>query len=139
MNERPNERTTRDPRTTDIDDDAADRTTDVSTSARAQVERGDIARDRAVDEDAGFLPDDRMNDLRSRWSDVQAEFVDDPRRAVQDAQSLVRTLVDELTDTFRREREGLESQWNGGGTTDTEALRVTLQRYRSFFNRLLSQ
>lgn len=132
MNERINETTSGDRRTTDLDN------TDVSTEQRAQVERGDIARNRAVDQDTGFLPDDRMNDLRGRWSDVQAEFVDDPRRAVQDAQSLVGTLVDELTNTFRREREGLESQWDSGGTADTEALRVTLQRYRSFFNRLLS-
>jgi hypothetical protein len=108
------------------------------TATESRTETGTIGRDRAVDQDTGFLPDDRMNALRSRWSDVQAEFVDDPRRAVQDAQNLVRTLVDELTDTFRREREGLETQWNSGGTADTEALRVALQRYRSFFNRLLS-
>ncbi|MBV8638569.1 MAG: hypothetical protein JO322_10820 [Candidatus Eremiobacteraeota bacterium] len=111
-----------------------------ATADRPQVERGEVTRTRMedADSDAGFLPDDRMDDLRDRWNDVQAEFVDDPRRAVQDAQGLVRTLVDELTDTFRREREGLESQWNNGGTADTEALRVTLQRYRSFFNRLLN-
>lgn len=109
-----------------------------ATADRPQVDRGEITRTR-IEDDAGFLPDDRMSDLRDRWDDVQAEFVDDPRRAVQDAQALVRTLVDELTDTFRREREGLESQWNNGGTADTEALRMTLQRYRGFFNRLLAQ
>jgi hypothetical protein len=115
-----------------------DRTND-PTIDRPAVERGEISRTATADDDTGFLPDDRMNDLRDRWSDVQAEFVDDPRRAVKDAQELVRTVVDELTDTFRREREGLEGQWNNGGTTDTEALRMTLQRYRSFFNRLLTQ
>ncbi len=114
-----------------------ERTND-ATEQRPRVERGEVMRER-MEEDTSFLPDDRMSDLRSRWNDVQAEFVDDPRRAVQDAQSLVRDLVDELTETFRREREGLEGQWNNGGTADTEALRVTLQRYRSFFNRLLSQ
>ncbi|HET9029889.1 MAG TPA: hypothetical protein VFN49_06900 [Candidatus Aquilonibacter sp.] len=103
------------------------------TEDRPAVERGEI------DRRADFLPENRMNDLREQWNDVQAEFVDDPRRAVQEAQSLVRSLVDELTDTFRRERETLESQWNSGGNADTEALRVTLQRYRSFFNRLLMQ
>ncbi len=130
MNERPNEMTATENRTDMAMNDRA--------TADSRVERGEIGRDRAVDQDTGFLPDDRMNDLRSRWNDVQAEFVDDPRRAVQDAQNLVRTLVDELTETFRREREGLETQWNSGGTADTEALRVALQRYRSFFNRLLS-
>ncbi len=114
------------------------RTDTEATTDTPQTERGEITQT-PVEREGGFLPEDRMDHLRGRWNDVQAEFVDDPRRAVQDAQSLVRTLVDELTDTFRREREGLESQWNSGGTADTEALRVTLQRYRGFFNRLLSQ
>jgi hypothetical protein len=85
-----------------------------------------------------FLPDDRMDSLRERWTDVQAGFVDDPQNAVQQAHQLVADLVNELTQTFTRERTDLENQWRGGGTADTEALRVALQRYRSFFNRLLS-
>lgn len=107
---------------------------------RPPVERGEIPQSRAdrADAESGFLPEDRMEALREQWTDVQAAFVDDPRRAVQEAQSLVRTVVDELTDTFRREREGLEGQWNSGGNADTEALRVALQRYRGFFNRLLA-
>ena len=89
-------------------------------------------------DDASFLPDERMSSLRQRWNDVQAGFVDDPRTAVQNAQTLVTEIVTELTETFTRERTNLESQWSGGGDADTEALRVALQRYRSFFNRLLS-
>jgi len=88
-------------------------------------------------EDTGFLPADRMAALRDRWSDVQGEFVDDPRVAVQDAHKLVTELVTELNDTFTHERSALESQWSGGGEADTEGLRVALQRYRVFFNRLL--
>lgn len=91
-----------------------------------------------TDDDMGFLPDDRMSSLRQRWNDVQAGFVDDPRTAVQNAQTLVAEIVTELTETFTRERTNLESQWSGGGDADTEALRIALQRYRSFFNRLLS-
>lgn len=86
---------------------------------------------------AGFLPDDRMGAFRDRWTDVQTGFVDDPRSAVQNAQRLVDDLVKELTDVFTRERSTLEGQWSGGGDADTEALRVALQRYRDFFNRLL--
>lgn len=89
------------------------------------------------DVDAGFLPRDRMDSLRDQWDDVQAAFVDDPRAAVQRGQQLVADLVSELTQTFARERETLEGQWSRGGEADTEALRVALQRYRSFFNRLL--
>jgi len=87
--------------------------------------------------DTGFLPDDRMTSLRERWNDVQAGFVDDPQNAVQQAHGLVTGLVDELVRTFSQERTTLEGQWKGGGNADTETLRVALQRYRSFFNRLL--
>ena len=93
---------------------------------------------RNVREETSFLPGDRMNAMRDEWDDVQAGFVDDPRSSVQRAHGLVTQLVTELTDTFTRERSSLEGQWSGGGQADTEALRVALQRYRDFFNRLLS-
>ena len=43
-----------------------------------------------------------------------------------------------LAEVFSGEREKLESQWRQGKEVSTEELRVALQRYRSFFNRLLS-
>lgn len=115
---------------TDVDNRQAIRGSTDETGARR--------RDVVKDEDTGFLPDDRMSALRDRWSEVQAEFVDDPRSAVEKAQRLVDDLVKELTDTFARERSSLEGKWSGGGEADTEELRVALQRYRSLFNRLLS-
>lgn len=102
------------------------------TQEQPRVEQGTIG------DEAGFLPEDRMNSLREQWNDVQAAFVDDPQNAVQRAHALVTQLVDDLVQTFSQERTTLEGQWKGGGTADTEALRVALQRYRSFFNRLLS-
>jgi hypothetical protein len=100
---------------------------------QSRVEQGTIDQ-----QQPGFLPDDRMNSLRERWTEVQAGFVDDPQTAVQQAHQLVADLVNELTQTFTRERTDLENQWKSGGTADTEAQRVALQRYRSFFNRLLA-
>ena len=97
---------------------------------QTRVEQGTVG-------EPGFLPDDRMNSLRAQWNDVQAAFVDDPQNAVQRAHGLVTQLVDDLVQTFSQERSMLESQWKGGGNADTETLRVALQRYRSFFNRLL--
>lgn len=88
-------------------------------------------------DESAFLPDDRMATLRDRWEDIQAGFVDDPRGAVGDAHATVGQLVDELTQTFTRERATLEEQWSKDREPDTESLRVALQRYRSFFNRLL--
>jgi hypothetical protein len=76
--------------------------------------------------------------LRGRWSDIQGGFVDQPRRAVQDADALVTDVVKRLTDTFARERNSLEQQWDHGENASTEDLRIALQRYRAFFDRLLS-
>jgi hypothetical protein len=90
-----------------------------------------------VREDEGFFPEERMDSLRDQWSDIQTSFVDNPQSAVQRAHQLVTSVVNDLTDIFTRERSTLEGQWSGGGQADTEALRVAMQRYRSFFNRLL--
>lgn len=110
----------------------------VQTAQQMRVEQGTIGENAPLQEtDAGFLPDERMGSLRERWNDVQAGFVDDPQNAVQQAHALVTQLVDELVQTFSQERSTLENQWKGGGAADTETLRVALQRYRSFFNRLL--
>jgi hypothetical protein len=107
--------------------------TQVETRAdQPRVEQGTIAQ-----EDTTFLPGQRMDAMRERWNDVQAGFVDNPRDAVQQAHALVTEVVDDLVRTFTNERTALENQWNSGGEADTEALRVALRRYRSFFNRLL--
>lgn len=103
-----------------------------SVQQQRRVEQGTIG-----EEQGSFLPDDRMSSLRERWTDVQAAFVDNPQQAVQEAHQLVADLVNQLTQMFTQERTNLESQWKGGGDADTEALRIALQRYRSFFNRLL--
>ena len=93
-------------------------------------------------QDAGaatpLFSDSDMGDLRSRWSNVQAEFVDEPRRAVEDADQLVATVMQRLAEGFAKERDSLEKQWDSGETASTEDLRMALQRYRAFFNRLLN-
>jgi len=77
-------------------------------------------------------------DLRARWSDIQTGFVDEPRRAVEHADSLVADVMKRLAEGFAGERAQLEKQWDRGDNITTEDLRVALQRYRSFFDRLLA-
>ncbi len=72
-----------------------------------------------------------------RWHQVQVAFVDEPRTAVEQADELVAELMRHLAETFADERSRLESAWSAGEDVDTEALRVALTRYRSFFHRLL--
>ena len=42
-----------------------------------------------------------------------------------------------LAETFAKERENLERQWDRGGEVSTEDLRLALRRYRTFFGRLM--
>jgi hypothetical protein len=85
-----------------------------------------------------LLPGNEADQLRSRWNDIQADFVDDPDTSVQAADSLVAQVMQRLAEIFSEERSQLESQWQQGKQVSTEDLRVALHRYRSFFNRLLS-
>jgi len=85
-----------------------------------------------------LLAGDVVNGLRTRWTDIQAGFVDEPRSAVEQADALVADAIKRLAETFANERNQLERQWDRGGDVSTEDLRQALQRYRSFFSRLLS-
>jgi hypothetical protein len=92
----------------------------------------------SASEHAQLLETDEVNEMVVRWKAIQTNFVDEPRRAVQDADALVADLMQRLAQMFASERGHLESQWAGGGDVSTEDLRQGLQRYRSFFERLLA-
>ena len=77
-------------------------------------------------------------DFRSKWEKIQVGFVDEPRKAVQDADGLVAAAIKRLSEIFAEERSKLEHEWDRGDSVSTEDLRVALRRYRSFFDRLLS-
>src|SRR5580704_15919649 len=104
--------------------------------ARAAV---GVAPARAVEQEriALFVPNE-SNELRARWDRIQVDFVDQPREAVEDADALVSATMSRLAEIFSAERQKLERQWEKNENISTEDLRLTLQRYRSFFARLLS-
>jgi hypothetical protein len=81
---------------------------------------------------------DDVEQLRERWQAVQAAFVDDPQQAVQQADALVSDVIDNLTRTFAQTKDSLETQLGEADDVSTEDLRVGLQRYRTFFERLLA-
>ncbi|MEV0067585.1 hypothetical protein [Amycolatopsis sp. NPDC050768] len=106
----------------DVDDRAADRSS-ADWGARTDgapplFEGGDVDR------------------FRNRWQEVQTDFVDDPRRAVRDADELVASVISSLAETFAEHKGELEAQWRDGEPA-TEDLRIALRRYRSFFDQLL--
>jgi hypothetical protein len=131
----PNER----PSTADIARDAAAQPGTTRDYADREVDlRHDVERD-APDERRAvrLLPDEVIADLRPRWSEIQASFVDEPRGAVAEADALVAEAIKLLAEGFAREKSALEQEWDRGDDVSTESLRVALQRYRAFFDRLL--
>jgi hypothetical protein len=88
--------------------------------------------------DKPLFAEGTLSGLRSRWDEVQAAFVDDPKECVQKADTLVAQVVEQLTTGFSEARSRLEAQWARGEDGSTEDLRVALKRYREFFQRLLS-
>jgi len=91
-----------------------------------------------LDNDQVLFEDTELSGLRSRWTDVQSSFVDDPRDCVQKADGLVADVVEKLTSQFSHARSQLEGQWDRGEEVSTEDLRIALKRYREFFERLLA-
>jgi hypothetical protein len=85
-----------------------------------------------------LLERDDDAEFQRRWQDIQTGFVDNPRETVERADELVASVMKRLAEGFAAERERLEGQWGRGEDVSTEDLRLTLQRYRSFFQRLLS-
>jgi len=113
-------------------------TADFAAGANRQtVERQQLDRS-STDNRAALFPGTEAQTFQSRWGEIQASFVDEPRRSVEQADSLVAEVMQRLAQVFADERSRLEGQWDRGEDTDTEALRQALRRYRSFFDRLLS-
>jgi hypothetical protein len=114
---------------------------DPTTEPAAGGTTGPATADRGADpaaETAELLPEGERSDLQRQWEGIQTGFVDEPRQTVEQADALVATVMQRLAEGFAQERERLEQQWGRGEDISTEDLRVALQRYRSFFQRLLS-
>jgi hypothetical protein len=85
-----------------------------------------------------LFAENELRDFRARWDQVQTSFVDEPRHAVEQADTLVATVVKRIAEQFAEERSKLEKQWDRGDNVSTEELRQGFRRYRAFFDRLLS-
>jgi hypothetical protein len=141
---------------------AADRH-DAETAERERIEQNRNERDliepdrqqaveRQIDRDRPQAPDqpgsaaaptplfanDELGGYRARWSGIQTGFVDEPRKAVEEADTLVAELMKRLAEVFAEERRQLEAHWERKDQVSTEDLRIAMRRYRSFFERLLS-
>jgi hypothetical protein len=93
-------------------------------------------RSEGVSANQPLFPETVASEFRSKWDRIQAGFVDEPRTAVQQADELVAQVIKTLAESFANERNRLEGQWDRGDQVSTEELRVSLQTYRSVFQRL---
>ena len=104
-------------------------------------EPGEVRQFRKPDqesESSELFPSREVDALRTRWKEIQTTFVDDPKVAVEDADHLVADAVERISKVFSERRARLEEHWSRGDQASTEDLRQALQRYRAFFDRLLS-
>jgi hypothetical protein len=114
---------------TEVDETA--RPTDTTLAGAHQSQRRENVTDVLFDEGEATR-------FQERWREVQAQFVDDPKQAVQDADVLVAELMQTLASAFSERKRLLEQQWREGSDTETEDLRLTLRGYRSFLDQLLT-
>jgi len=87
---------------------------------------------------AALFQGQTAEEFRRRWDAIQIGFVDDPRAAVRNADELVATVLRSLAESFAEQRSGIEAGLGAQEQGNTENMRIALQRYRSFFQRLLS-
>ena len=72
---------------------------------------------------APLFPNAELENLRRRWKAIQTAFVDEPRKAVEQADGLLASAMKRLAEVFAEERSNLERQWDRGDSVSTEDLR----------------
>jgi len=120
-----------------FDDDAPAHATLIDAALMEKVITYDAPLKKSSDSSEALLNHQESEQFRASWSAIQGKFVDEPRSAVQQADTLVTEVIAKITEMFASEHSSLESQWNQGNEVSTEQLRQALQHYRSFFNRLV--
>jgi hypothetical protein len=97
------------------------------------------AGDREPEPDRSWLPGGDLGGVERRWREIQVSFVDEPRKAVADANTLVADLMRRLAQMLFDERAALEQRCLGPQQeASTEDLRQGLRQYRAVFRRLLA-
>ncbi|MFI1812101.1 hypothetical protein ACH414_17435 [Streptomyces sp. NPDC020422] len=142
--------TTREARSAPVYPGEATSTVGLGSEENAEGEEREMSEERGQREGAGereqgggedefrLMDPGDADEFRSRWHELQSLFVDDPRRAVKEADELVAAVMQKLAGSFSAHRKRLEGQWREGEDVDTEQLRTALRHYRAFFHRLLS-
>jgi hypothetical protein len=103
--------------------------------ARVAAAQAPPTRPGQVESRGSLLAAVDRDSIRSRFIDIQAGFVDEPRQSVQEAERFVDELVRQLVEALETERAKLKAAIDDGSTED---LRLALRGYRAFVDRLLN-
>ena len=109
-----------------------------SAAHAAGPSRGDAAVTPGQITASHFLSERDSDLFRQRWMHLQSGFIDQPRETVEEADRLLGDVLERFTRGLNAERDSLAARWRSGGDdTDTEELRLAVQGYRSYLERLL--
>jgi hypothetical protein len=75
-----------------------------------------------------------MTDFQRRFEEIQSDFIEDPKAAVQKAERLMEEAIDRLAKSMREHMQSMHR--DNGGSADTEQLRLTMRTYREFIQSL---
>ena len=81
---------------------------------------------------SGLWPD--MTEFQLRFQEIQSEFIDDPKAAVQKAERLMQEAIDRMAKSMQERTRAMHRDTDG--KADTEELRVTMRMYREFIQSL---
>lgn len=85
-----------------------------------------------------LVPRGAQDALSLRMQQAVTDFVESPRRAVEEADSTFDEIVSGLTEALAERRRVLRASWQEQDTeAQTEELRIALQRYRDLSEQLL--
>ncbi|MFG2594741.1 hypothetical protein [Streptomyces sp. NPDC048462] len=106
-------------------------------AGRPSVSAGPSA-DAAAAADRPLFPEGDQEKLAQRLQQAVTEFVENPVRAVEEAEGAFDAAVDSLANALKERRREMGAQQQGGESgTRTEELRIVLQQYRDLTERLL--
>jgi hypothetical protein len=71
-----------------------------------------------------------MSDIRTRFEQLQSEFIDDPKAAVQKVEALLDDAFNKMRDRINNIHSGIQK------TDDTEHLRLAMRSYRDMIDSL---
>jgi hypothetical protein len=79
-----------------------------------------------------------IEDLQSRWTSIQIQFVEDPCSAIEQGEAIVAETIERVTQMITEQQQSLGHKWLNHDDITTEELRLTLLDYRSLMNHLLN-